>query len=251
MNVPSCQKASKDPGNQSIATKPQMATSSNDTPARVAMPHMEYNRTLATWVQGPRQPPVVLQLHEQTYDLFSTPRPMAHPHSQAQSGPPTAYPEVSTQVLADTGAQMDALTLDTIDSLSFDPDTLFRVQLRASGVVPGSELDILGGIFLSVRSSDPREWRRTVCMFYVASNVSQNHLFRSSLQALDVVGHDFPRIGSASSRALRPFINSTNAPQLDHIEPQVMPFDSNPPRGYPANMLINPDLICLVTITII
>ena len=103
------------------------------------MPHMEYNPTLATWVQGPRQPPpqlpVVLQLHEQTYALFSTPRPMANLHSQPQYGPPTAYLEVSTQVLADTGVQMEVLTLAPIDSLGLDPNILFRVQLRGRGVV--------------------------------------------------------------------------------------------------------------------
>ena len=67
---------------------------------------------------------------------------------------------------------MGVLTLATIDSLGFDPNSLFEIQTRACGVVQGSDLDIMGGIFLSVRSSDPREWQRTVCMFYVASNIS-------------------------------------------------------------------------------
>ena len=46
-------------------------------------------------------------------------------------------------------------------------------------------------------------------MFYVASNVSQNHLSCLSVQALNIDGHNFPRIGSAS----------------------------NTPRGYTANTL--------------
>ena len=138
-------------------------------------------------------------------------------------------------------------TMTSTLSLMATSRAMRRLMTPSLSVVQGSELDIMGGIFLAVRSTDPSEHRRTVCMFYVVSNISQNHLSRSSLQALDVIDHDIPRIGSASSRALRPFINSTNtpratimvpvSPQPDHRAPQVMPFHSDSPCECPANIL--------------
>ena len=50
---------------------------------------------------------------------------------------------------------MDILSLATLRSLGFDPDTLIKVQVRVVDAVQGSQLDIRGGIFLSVRSPDP------------------------------------------------------------------------------------------------
>ena len=178
------------------------------------MLHMEYNHNLATWMErSPQTSPtlsVALQLHEHTYVHLGIPRPMAHPRCEPQFGQTTASPKVFTQALADTGAQVDVLTLGTLSSLGIDPRTLIEVQVRAGGAVQGSQLDIKGGIFLAVRSTDSNEYRKAVRLFYVASNVAQNYLSRACHQALSVVSQDFPRIGAASSGAPWPSINGNS-----------------------------------------
>ena len=78
-------------------------------------------------------------------------------------------------------------------------------------MVRGPQLDIRGGIFLSVCSPDQSNQHETDCLFYVAGNISQNYLPCSCLLALSVVGQDFPRIGAATSSNPRPFIPVTQA----------------------------------------
>ena len=70
-------------------------------------------------------------------------------------------------------------------------------------------MDIKGGIFLSVRSSDHSNHRKTVRLFYVSGNVSQNLLSCPCLQALFLIDQDFPRIGTATSTTSRPVIHAT------------------------------------------
>ena len=71
---------------------------------------------------------------------------------------------------------MDIISLDTLTSLGFDPKTLLKVQIKVTSVITGSQLDIKGGIFLSFRFQDHSSNRKTVRLFYVASNTSKNYL---------------------------------------------------------------------------
>ena len=85
------------------------------------------------------------------------------------------------------------------------------MQVRVVGAVRGSQLDIKGGIFLLVCSPDPSNYRKAVRLLYVVGNVSQNYLSCSCLQALSVVGQDFPRIGAATFSNPGPFLPGTQA----------------------------------------
>ena len=194
------------------AAQLQVAKSNSDTPVKIPILHTEFEPNLVNRVETSLRPsptlPVALQLHEQTNVHLNIPKPMAHPCCQPQFCHTTASLEVVTQAIADTGAQMDILGLGTLSSLGIDPMTLIKVQVR---VVQVSQLDIKGGIFLAVRSPDPSKYRKAVRLFYVAGNVSQNYLSCACFQAHVVVGRDFPKIGAASSSALRPFLPSTNA----------------------------------------
>ena len=156
---------------------------------------------------------VTLQLHKETYERLNIQKPTANPSSKPQNGQATTPPEVDTQAVADTGAQTDILSLATLQSLGFDPDTLIKVQVRATSAVIGSQMGIRGGIFLLVRSSDHSNHRKTVWLFYVTGNVSQN-LSYPCLPALFVIDQDFPRIGTATSRTPRPVNHATKAQEL-------------------------------------
>ena len=67
---------------------------------------------------------------------------------------------------------MDIISLDTLTSLGFDPNTLLKVQIKVTSAITGLELDIKGGIFLSVCSPDHSSNHKTIRLFYVASNTS-------------------------------------------------------------------------------
>ena len=121
------------------------------------------------------------------------------PHAKPKSARQKNSPKVNTQVVADTGAQNDILSLATLKCFGFDPDTLIKVQVKVTTAVKGSQMDIRSGIFLSVRSPNHSNHHKTVRLFYVACNVSQDYVSHSCLQALSMVGQDFPMVGAATS----------------------------------------------------
>ena len=106
---------------------------------------------------------------------------------------------------------MDIISLPPLKSLGFNPNTLIKVQIKATSAVKGFMLDIEGGIFLSVRSPDHSNHLKAVCLFYVAGNVSQNYLSCPFLRALFVVGKDFPRTGTTTSDTHQPIIQTAQA----------------------------------------
>ena len=170
------------------------------------MTHMEFD---------PPKPspmlPVPLQLHKETYEHLKVWKPTAYPPNESQVCQVTAPLEIHTQAFAHTGAQTDILNIATLKSLGFHPDTLIKLQIRVTSAVIGSQIDIRGGIFLSVHSSDNNNQRKTIHLFYVAGNVSQNLLSWSCLQALLMIDKDFPRIGTATSKTPQPVIPATKA----------------------------------------
>ena len=105
------------------------------------MLHMEFNPNLINWVEtSPKQSltlPVTLQLHDHTYVRLNVQRSMTHPRCKPQAGQATASPEVITHAIADTGAQMDILSLGALQSLEFDPSTNIKVQVRVLSAVRG------------------------------------------------------------------------------------------------------------------
>ena len=139
--------------------------------------------------------------------------PTPHPLRQHRVGLATNPPKINAQAVADTGVQTDILSLTTLESLGFDPDTLLETQVRVTRAVRGAQLDIRGGIFLSVYSPDHSDYRHTVHLFYVASNISQNYLSCSCLEALSEIGQDSPRIGATTSSTPRPTTPTTKDQQ--------------------------------------
>ena len=118
------------------------------------MPHMEFDPYLINWVE-------------------TSPKPSS---SKTKVGQATNSPEVNTQAVADTGAQINILSLATLKSFGFDPDTLIKIQVKVTSAVRGSQLNIRGGIFLSVCSPDHSNHHKTVRLFDMAGNVSQDYL---------------------------------------------------------------------------
>ena len=119
-----------------LAVQPRVAKPNSNTSARIPMPHIEFDPYLATWVEtSPRPSPklkMTLQLHKNTYERLNIQKPTANPSCRPKMGQAKTPPEVDTQAVADTGAQMDTLSLNTLKSLGFDPDTLVKVQVRVT-----------------------------------------------------------------------------------------------------------------------
>ena len=69
-----------------LATQPQTAQPESSMPAKVPMPHMEFDPYLIKWVKtSPKLSltlSVALCLHEETYAHLNVQRPTAHPHAK-------------------------------------------------------------------------------------------------------------------------------------------------------------------------
>ena len=149
--------------------------------------HVPYDPSDQIWRFGYHKPfpdvQVVLSLHEQTYGLFRLPMPEVQIQT---NGPPP--PALVTQSVADTGAYIDLISIETLEALGFNPASLLGVETKATGIAPGARLAITGRIFLNVRCTNLRNLRstQTRCLFYVVQ-VKMNYLSRSTLESLDII----------------------------------------------------------------
>ena len=150
--------------------------------------HMEYDPILGWQETPPRDSPTVktcLRLHLDTYDAMSLPPPSTRQGKRAVS--------MKAVAIADTGAQMNILPLQELEKLMVDTTTLLPVRTAVSGATKGSRLNIIGGLFLSVKGLSPNS-TETLQLFYAADNVRSTCLSLSALKALGIVSPDFPRI---------------------------------------------------------
>ena len=93
--------------------------------------------------------------------------------------------------VADTGAQMDIVSVATIQSMGLDISSLVPVRARVFGPSRGAEIKMKGGILLRV-NPPAGQGPSTVCLFYVAKTVSHTYLSLATLKALGIVEMDFP-----------------------------------------------------------
>ena len=164
---------------------------------------MEFDPYLANWIETSPKPsptlPVAIQLHEETYMRLNLEKPTAHPSCRPQVNQHTSPTEVTIQAVAGTGAQMDVISLTTLKSLEFDPNTLLKVQIKITSAIKESQMDIKRwNIPVSLLPRHSRNLKK-VRLFYMACNVCQNYLSCPCLRALFVIGQYFPRTGAATS----------------------------------------------------
>ena len=178
-----------------LAAKLTAAGAGSNQPIKIPMLHMEFNYENG-WMEAAPLPsptlPVALTLHRPSYSSLRVQEPSTLPNSLLR-------PAV-LRAVADTGAQMDILSLMTLKEMGLDPSTLVPVKARVVGAVRGSKLDIVGGVLLDVRApAAPSGCHSSVRLFYVAANVTQCYLSLSCLHALEVVTTDFPTIGASAA----------------------------------------------------
>ena len=155
------------------------------------IPHITFDPDYKVWCEGYNRPPpylqIVLSVHPATYELFEVPMPA--------SSDQNTLPAISTWAVADTGSNLDLISLDTLNTLRYDPTSLLGVATEAMGVVPATDLELKGGLFLNVRATDPHLLRtsQTRSLFYIAE-IQNNHLSRDSMESLSIIGHRFPRL---------------------------------------------------------
>ena len=150
--------------------------------------HMEHDPILGWQETTPMDSPTVktcLQLHLDTYAAMSLPPPHTQHGKRAVS--------MTTMAIADTGAQMNIIPVQELEQLKINLTTLLPVQTAVSGATKGSRLNIVGGLFLSVKGLSPNS-AETLQLFYAADNVRHTYLSLSALKALGIVPSDFPKI---------------------------------------------------------
>ena len=150
--------------------------------------HMEYDPILGWQETPPMDSPTVktcLRLHLDTYDAMSLPPPSTRQGKRTIS--------MKSVAVADTGAQMNILPVQELEKLMIDSTTLLPVRTAVSGATKGSRLNIIGGLFLSVKGLSPNS-TETLQLFYAADNVRSTYLSLSALKTLGIVPPDFPRI---------------------------------------------------------
>ena len=159
---------------------------------RVPLCHMEYTMgTDGSWAfreTGPLASPqlkVKMKLHMATYQLLNLSPPLL-----LYGGEPRP---TTSHGVADTGAQMDIISLAMARSLGVDINSLLPVRARVFGASREAEIDILGAMFVEI-SHPTQPSLTTVRMCYVASNVTRSYLSLGTLKALGVVEENFPRI---------------------------------------------------------
>ena len=110
--------------------QPQVSKTISNTTVQFPTLHFEFDPYLANRVQTSPRPPsmplVALRLHEKSYAHLNGHKPMDHPPCKPQIGQATTPPKVNTRAVADTGAKTDIISLPTLKSVGFDPDTFIK-----------------------------------------------------------------------------------------------------------------------------
>ena len=177
------------------------------------MLHIVPDPLLANWAHiYPRPPPtllVALQLHEEAYAHLNIQKPMKRRPRRPQINQATTSTKVIIQAIAHIGDQTGIISLISLESMGYDPETLIKLKVRVASVTTGVQQDFRGGIYLSVRSPDTCNQRSTIRLFHVADNVPQNYLSRSCLTALTVADPDSPKISVTTLNTPGLFIPAT------------------------------------------
>ena len=102
------------------------------------------------------------------------------------------------RAIADTGAQVNVVDVDTIRGMGLDAGSLIPTRTKIKGVAAGSRLDLLGVVFLDVRAVGPPQVEATVPqMFYVALNTKSVYISHQCMVDIGVISPEFPRPGEA------------------------------------------------------
>ena len=102
------------------------------------------------------------------------------------------------RAIADTGAQVNVVDVDTIRGMGLNAGSLIPTRTKIKGVAAGSKLDLLGVVFLDVRAVGPPQVEATVPqMFYVALNTKSVYISHQCMVDIGVISPEFPRPGEA------------------------------------------------------
>ena len=153
---------------------------------------MEYDPDRG-WVgqpaRGSPRLPVELSLCEEAYIQLDRPEPSSQVHGRP-------IKRTVRRAVADTGAQLNIVDVETIHSMGEDVSSLIPSNTVVKTAEAGGRLDIVGVIFLQVAAPGPPQVRAKVPQqFHVARNANNVYLSFKCLQDLGVVSTGFPRAG--------------------------------------------------------
>ena len=191
--------------------------------------HMEHD-PIQGWREVPPMDsptlPIRLQLHLGTYAAMQLPIPCPQPTKSVVSSKGNG--------VADSGAQLDILPDYELVKLQADRASLLPLSTTVSGATQGSRLNIIGGVFLSVKGRDPNSME-CLRLFYVADNVNRIYLSQATLKGLGVLPPDFPRVATVPGvAAIGPTKCSNDGVAMPGEEPCTCPGRTLPPTQPPV-----------------
>ena len=136
--------------------------------------------------------------------------------------PPSAYRHRSTEmpVLADSGCQACCMGPRELAKLGLLVNDLIQVEMKLGGT-NGSQLKILGGVFLILAGTDAtgKLWE-TNQLCYVAEGVEKLLLSKEACIKLFILAKSFPSVGGAvdNKPVVAEVMDGLNADQFD-LEP--------------------------------
>ena len=178
---------------------------------KLKVPHMLHDQLRWTLSHPPPQPFIKLQVRVDTkaykYHNFKPPSPYRHRSAEMP-------------VLADSGCQASCMGPRELNKLGLTEKDLLEVEMKLNGA-NGSQLRILGGVFLVVAGHDEagKLWE-TSQLCYVAEGVEKLLLSKEACVKLGILNKSFPSVGSAvtDKPVVAEVMDGPNADQFD-LEP--------------------------------
>ena len=182
-----------------ISTISQLAAAMEkmpSTPGRkqaFKLPHSVHSLTEGWLSTRPEDSPtheVVLSVDKSSYKELNIPLP----RNSLQHRPAR---RISTLAVFDTGAQLNMTNLKTISHLRQSKSDLIPVATNVNSA-SNVKINILGGILLNVRATNPRTGVVINCkeLFYVSDQVTETYLSKQCCKSLQTIPEDFPSVGS-------------------------------------------------------
>ena len=110
---------------------------------------------------------------------------------------------ITHTAIADTGARTTVAGMNLVRALGLTQADLIPVKLQLYGA-NGSNLNILGGIFLSITSKDAnnKTWETKQLCYIQSDNAQRFYLSRVACEQLGIIHDTFPEIGTANSSSI-------------------------------------------------
>ena len=153
----------------------------------LVQPHVIFDKEEEAWEVGYGKPTffiqVVMSAHMPTYEIFDEDPPRS---LTPNLNPP---PAIATYMLTYTNSDIDIISLDTLECLGYDVESIIQVAPAARHMLRDLDINIRGGVFVTIRVTNPATMRssHTRSLVYMA-DCMRNHMCKHTMEALTLRG---------------------------------------------------------------